>query len=187
MRELIAGDKRGKKGDLGEDESVGDREHCVFCGAVLRGRGRREGRLRGIPRAPPPYPSLPKPAMVKGRPAGARGKRAAGKWKALGGNKTPVRNTSPGEGGGGGGGGVGCGYHAIAAMETKSSPSQGGRCAKILAGLAAAHITRQPPPPPQLPTSPHAPKTLTVWRPGVQKWRVTKPQQHWTNLPGKIY
>lgn len=59
-----------EKGDLSEDESVGDREHCVFCGAVLRGRGSRERCLHSIPMAPP---SLPKPVSEKG---GKRRKKA---------------------------------------------------------------------------------------------------------------
>lgn len=41
-----------EKGDLSKDESVGDREHCIFCGAVLKGRGRWEQCLHSIPTAP---------------------------------------------------------------------------------------------------------------------------------------
>lgn len=45
-----------KRGDLGEDESAGDREHCVFYEAVCRGRGKGRGKrercLRGIPKVP---------------------------------------------------------------------------------------------------------------------------------------
>lgn len=165
-----------EKGDLSKDESVGDREHCIFCGAVLRGRGRWEWCLHSKP--PPP---LPKPVSEKGRKrqtCWSTTKPCSRKMKALGGNITPMHlwNTSPREEE------WGKSHHCC--YGNQILPITGRRCAKVLGSLAAAHIISQTPP---FPTSLFSPKTLMVSRLCVQKWRVMELQQCSTNHPGKIY
>lgn len=131
-----------EKGDLSKDESVGDREHCIFCGAVLRGRGRWERCLHSIPKPPPP--TLPKPVLEKGRKrqtCWSTTKPCSRKMKALGGNITPMHlwNTSPGE--------EEWGKSRCCCYGNQILPITGRRCAKVLGSLAAAHIMSQTPPP----------------------------------------
>lgn len=153
-----------EKGDLGEDESAGDREHCVFCGAVLRGRGGHSNACMASPEAD---------LLEHGKNVQQENESLGVKY-----NSHAIVEYKFWEGRGGEGG-----NHAVAAMETKSSPSQG----DVAKSWAAWLLLTSQASPPLLPTSLLSPETLTVSRPCVQKLRVMKLQQCSANLPGRIY